>query len=173
MSLWLESALASLAARHYSHVRQRLMPIAPISLPTCLECELAFAERRCMNPEQPGLFPVRFLWTLEALEQRNFGYPPGRSYYHPEKLLRHWERACTNAAFRAELEAAALAIDFDEQAIELTRGWVYIGARFAEDFLEIEAIVGVELLFSTKPPGSPQPAFREHKQRASNAPASR
>ena len=37
-------------------------------------------------------------------------------------------------------------LDFAEQAIALTRGWVYIGDRFIEDFLEIEATVGVELL---------------------------
>jgi hypothetical protein len=173
MSLWLQSALACLAAREYSHVRQRLLPIAPVSLPACLERELAFAERRCVDPEQPGLFPVRFLWTLDALEQRSFGHPSGRAYYHPEKLLRNWERACGDAAFRAELEAAAFVLDFAEQAIELSRGWVYIGDRFTEDFLEIEATVGVELLFSSESPGGPRPAFRERKQSASNAPPSR
>ena len=173
MSLWLQSALDFMAARNYAHVRENLLPIAPIPLPGCLERELAFAERRCADPDEPALFPVRFLWTLEALEQRNFGHPPGRSHYHPEKLLRNWERACADATFRAELEAARFVLDFEEQAIELTRGWVYIGDRFAEDFLEIEATTGVELLFSAEPPGSPQPAFRELKQRASKALSSR
>jgi hypothetical protein len=116
---------------------------------------------------------VRFLWTLEALEQSSLGYRPGRSYYHPEKLLRNWERACTDAAFRADLEAAAFALDFEEQAIELSRGWVFIGDRFVEDFLEIEVTVGVELLFSAQPPGSPQPAFHELKRRPSKALSSR
>jgi len=173
MSLWLQSALAFLAARDYTHVRERLLPIAPIPLPACLERELAFAERRCADRSQPGLFPVRFLWTLEALEQRTFGYPPSLSHYHPEKLLANWERACNDASFRAELEAARLALDFDEQAIELSRGWVYIGDRFVEDFLEIEAAVGVELMFPTVPPGSSAPAFRDRKQRASDALAPR
>ena len=108
---------------------------------------------------------MRFLWTLEAVEQRNFGHPPGRSYYHPEKLLANWERARTDAAFRAELESARFVLDFEEQAIELTRGWVYIGDRFADDFLEIEAAVGVELLFTGPPSGPPVPAFRDLKRR--------
>lgn len=170
MSLWLHSALDHIALRDYTHVRQ-LLPIAPIAIPACLEREIAFAERRCVDPGRPGLFPVRFLWTLEALEQRNFGYPPGRSHYHPEKLIANWERACADADFRAELESAQFALDFAERAIELSRGWVYLGDRFVEDFLEIEAAAGVELLFASATPGAPpQPAFRERKRRA--APAS-
>jgi hypothetical protein len=173
MSLWLQSVLAYLAARDYAHVRGRLLPIAPIALPGCLERELAFAERRCADPDEAGLFPVRFLWTLEALEQRNFGHPPGRSHYHPEKLLANWERARRDAAFRSELESARFVLDFDEQAIELTRGWVFVGDRFVDDFLEIEATVGVELLFSAGSPGAREPAFREHKRRTSHAPPPR
>ena len=173
MSLWLQSALAYLAARDYAHVPEHLLPIAPIPLPGCLERELAFAERRCADPDEPALFPVRFLWTLDALEQRNFGYPPSRSHYHPEKLLANWERACSDAAFRNELESARFVLDFDEKAIELARGWVYIGDRFVDDFLEIEATVGVELLFSAGPPGAREPAFREHKRLPSYAPPPR
>jgi hypothetical protein len=167
MSLWLQSTLSFLEARYYHHVRENLLPIAPIALPGCLERELAFGERHCSDANGAALFPIRFLWTLEAAEQRNFGLPAGRSRYHPENLLESWERASADAVYRAELEAQGFRFDFDEKTIELTAGWVYIGDHFAEDFLAIEATLGVEILFPSPPPGAPEPAFRELKRRRS------
>lgn len=43
-------------------------------------------------------------------------------------------------------------------------GWIYIGDRFVEDFLEVETTLGVELLFPNPPASEGQPAFQGFKQ---------
>ena len=68
MSLWLQSVLAYLAARDYAHVRGRLLPIAPIALPGCLERELAFAERRCASPDEADTADLQKAKGLERYE---------------------------------------------------------------------------------------------------------
>jgi hypothetical protein len=88
-------------------------------------------------------------------------------------LLANWERARRDGRLPQRARIRRFVLDFDEQAIELTRGWVYIGDRFVDDFLEIEATVGIELLFSAGSPGAREPAFREHKRRTSYAPPPR
>jgi len=168
MSLWLEAATEALADGEYERFRKHILPKAPIPLPACLIRELEFAERRCRDNAKDRLFPIRFLWSMEANEQRLFGYPAlGRSSYHPEKLLEVWSRASTDANYRRALEDDGFRFDLAEKAIELTVGWVYIGDRFFEDLLEVEAALGVELLFTDPSSGEPRPAFQELKQQRS------
>ena len=59
--------------------------------------------------------------------------------------------------------------DLAEKAVALTAGWVYIGDRFIDDFLDVEATAGFELLFPDPPSGELRPVFLEIKQhRAQN-----
>lgn len=168
MSLWLQAATESLCEGDYEHIRMNLLPIAPIPIPGCLARELEFAERRCRDTETDRLFPIRFLWLLEANEQRHFGLPAlGRSRYHPEKLLDLWERACGDEPYRLAREAEGFRFALEEKAVELSAGWVYIGERFIEDFLEVEAALRVELLFPDPQTGETRPAFQALKQRRS------
>jgi len=144
--------------------------MAPITLPGCLIRELEFAERRCRDKDKDRLFPIRFLWTMEANEQRLLGYPAqGRSSYHPEKLLEVWSRASTDVNYRRKLEDDGFRFDLAEKAIGLSIGWVYIGDRFFEDMLEVEATLGVELLFIDPSSGELRPAFQELKRQRSKA----
>ena len=168
MSLWLQAAIGALSEGDYERLRMHLLPGAPIPVPGCLARELEFAERRCRDIATDRLFPIRFFWLLESNEQRNFGLPAlGRSRYHPEKLLEVWERACGDAEYRMAREAEGFRFDLEEKAVELTAGWVYIGERFTEDFLEVEAALRVELLFPDPQTGETRPAFQAFKQRRS------
>jgi hypothetical protein len=168
MSLWLQAATEALHSGEYERFRTRILPLAPIPIPGCLVRELEFAERRCRDNAKDRLFPIRFMWVMEANEQRLFGLTPlGRSHYHPEKLLELWERACSDAQYRQEREAEGFLFDFVEKAVELTVGWVYIGDRFVEDFLEVESVLGVELLFPDPQAGAPRPALQAFKRRRS------
>ena len=165
MSLWLQAVPEDLASGHYAHLRRELLPIAPIPIPGCLKRELRFAERRCRS-QADRLFPIRFLWLMEANEQRQFDLPAlGRSLYHPEKLLDLWNRASDDPQYRKERGAEGYKFDFKEQAIQLTSGWIYIGQRFAEDLLKVEAIVGVKLLFPDPSVPSGRPAFVNVKRK--------
>ena len=166
MSLWLQAATEALQKGNYEQFRVNLLPLAPISIPSCMHRELEFAERRCRDKAKDQLFPIRFLWLMEANEQRMFGLSPlGRSLYHPEKLLELWERASADVQYRRESEAAGFRFDFTEKAVKLDVGWIYIGERFVEDFLEVETTLGVELLFPNPPASEGRPAFQEFKQR--------
>lgn len=165
MSLWLQAATDALAYGLYEHLRVNLLPHAPMRIAGCLSRELEFAERYCRDKTKDRLFPIRFLWLWEGNEQQMFGLPPlGRSHYHPEKLLDFWERACADPQYRQEREAEGFVFDFAEKAVKLTSGWVYIGERFIEDFLEVEATLGVELLFPGPQAGEKQPAFQAFKR---------
>lgn len=165
MSLWLQAATQALSAGDYERFRTKLLPRAPFRVPDCLFREFEFAQRRCRDKAKDQLFPIRFIWLMEAKEQGMFGLSPlARSRYHPEKLLEVWKQASADPVYRQELEAAGFRFDFEEKAMELSAGWIYIGDRFVEDFLEVESIVGVELLFPDPPAGEGRPAFREFKR---------
>lgn len=165
MSVWLQAALRALDTGDYERLRQKLLPIAPIPIPDCMVRELEFAERHCRDRNKDQLFPLRFLWLLEANEQRNFGYPPpAQSPYHPETLLQLWLRASTDPEYRQEREAEGFRFDLTERAVEMIDGWVYIGDRFIEDLLEVEAALQVELLFADPSSGEPRPAFPGFKR---------
>jgi hypothetical protein len=174
MSLWLDAMLTHLSFGKYQHIREHILPMCPIPLPDCLKKEFEYGERCCNNSENDRLFPIRFLWFLEAHEQRMFGYEAGaRSHYHPEKLLEFWERANSDASFLQEQTANGFRFDMKEKAINMSAGWVLIGDDLAGDFLEIEKTLKVEMIFSNYPGRSPQPAFSKIKlQRASDAPTS-
>ena len=45
----------------------------PIPMPKIILEELEFGERFCQDIEENRLFPIRFIWLLEANEQRMFG----------------------------------------------------------------------------------------------------
>jgi hypothetical protein len=140
--------------------RQEILPMAPIPLPDCLRHELEFAERHCQDPTHDRLFPIRFLWLLEANEQRRYGHPPlVRSHYHPEELLSFWKRAAADPEYRRAREAEGFRFDLMEKAVELTAGWVYIGDRFIRDLFAVEATLGVTLQFPCPPYGQRRPAF--------------
>lgn len=99
MSLWLQAAIEALQGGEYERFRVKLLPHAPIRVPGCLLRELEFAERCCRNKANDQLFPIRFLWLMEAHEQRMFGLNPlDRSRYHPEKLLERWKRASADCS---------------------------------------------------------------------------
>ena len=167
MSLWLQAVLQAFDSRKYEGLRVRLMPHSPIPIPPCLYQELEFAERHCHEKTFDLLFPIRFQWLMEAHEQRRFGLDPGpagRSFYHPEKLLEIWERASANAQYLQEYESAGIQFDFTEKAIHLEAGWIFIGDHFVEDFLEVERMLGVELLFPDPPNSAGQPAFKAFKK---------
>jgi hypothetical protein len=162
VSLWLQAAMEALQSGDYERLRVKIMPRAPIHIPGCLLRELEFAERRCRDVSTDPLFPIRFLWLMEANEQRMFGLGAlGRSLYHPEKLLQLWERASADVQYRRESEAAGLRFDFAEKAVKLGEGWIYIGERFVEDFLEVETTLGVELLFPNPLASEGRPAFQK------------
>lgn len=158
MSLWLQAVLANLDSGDYEHLRVNLMPIAPIPIPQCMMGELAFGERRCRDVEKDRLFPIRFIWLMEAHEQRMFDLNPTRSMYlHPEKLLDHWNRASSDAEYRKSLEASGCQFDFIEKAIKVEdMGWIYIGEQFIDDFLQVEAALGFVMRF-------PDPLVKEGK----------
>jgi hypothetical protein len=169
MSLWLQAVMEALEYGEYEDFRVNLLPNAPISVPACLFREVEFAERRCRDNSQDRLFPIRFLWLMEAHEQCMFGLSPlERSCYHPEKLLELWKRASTDGDYRQECECAGLLFDFAEKAVKVSAGWIYIGERFVEDFLEVETILGAELLFPDPLTGDGRPAFKEFKQPGSS-----
>jgi hypothetical protein len=100
---------------------------------------------------------------MDGNEQRRFGMSPGRSLYHPEKLLEFWDRASSDVHFRRKNETAEIQFDFTEKAVKLKAGWIYIGDHFVDDFLEIEATLGCELLFPNPPSNEEKPAFQQFK----------
>ena len=164
MSLWLQAVTEALEDRDYNHFRVNLLPNAPIKIPGCLIREAQFAERRFGENSQERLFPIRFLWLMEAHEQRMFGLnPSGRSGYHPEKLLELWKRASTEKKYQQECEEAGMQFDFAEKAVKVSAGWIYIGDRFVEDFLDIEIALKTELLLPDPVTGEGRPAFKELK----------
>jgi hypothetical protein len=79
MSLWLQSAINTLSDGDYQHFRQTLLPMSPIPILNCLLRELEYGERYCINVDTDRLFPIRFIWMLEAMEQRNFEFPAGNN----------------------------------------------------------------------------------------------
>lgn len=165
MSLWLQAVLEDLQCGDYKHLRERILPLAPIRIPSCLIRELEFAERRCRDYKKDPLFPIRFLWLMEAHEQGMFGLSPsGRSLYNPEELLNFWQRAIADNQYQQECEAKGIRFDFVENAVKLDAGWIYIGKTFVEDFLEIESTLGVELLFPNPPNSKGRPVFQEFKK---------
>lgn len=164
MSLWLQAAIQALSAGNYEKFRTRLLPRAPFRVPDCLFREFEFAERRCRHKEKDQLFPIRFLWLMEAKEQRMFGLGPlARSRYHPEILLELWKQVSADPRYRQEMEAQGFRFDLEEKAMDMSVGWVYIGDRFVEDFLEVESVLGVELLFPDPSAAEGRPAFRQFK----------
>ena len=131
MSLWLQSVIWALEAGDYKSFRQNLLPVAPIPIPDCLNQEFAFAERHCHDKKTAPFFPIRFIWLMEAHEQRMFGYNPlARSHYHPEDLLDLWKRACAEADYQQECAAKGTQFDFNQKAMKLDVGWIYMGDRF-------------------------------------------
>jgi hypothetical protein len=165
VSLWLQAATEALQSGDYERFRVNILPLAPISIPGCMYRELEFAERRCRDKTKDQLFPIRFLWLMEANEQRMFGLSPlGRSRYHPEKILSLWKRASAEAQYLQECEADGVQFDFNEKAMKLDVGWIFIGDRFIEDFLEVEITLGVELLFPNPSTTERLPAFQELKK---------
>jgi hypothetical protein len=164
MSLWLQAATEALEYGEYENFRVNLLPHAPISVPACLFREVEFAERRCRDNSQDRLFPIRFLWLMEANEQRMCGLSPlERSCYHPEKLLELWKRASTDVDYRQKCEEAGLVFDFAENAMKVSAGWIYIGERFVEDLWEVENTLKTELIFRDPLTGEGRPAFQEFK----------
>ena len=163
MSLWLQAVLESLESGRYESLRKKIMPHAPIPIPSCMLRELEFAERHCLDVTKDPLFPIRFLWLMEGKEQRVLGILPGRSLYHPEKLLELWERASRDIQFRMENETAGMRFDFTEKAVKFDQGWIYIGDHFVDDFLEIEATLGCELLFCNSTESKGKPVFKKFK----------
>jgi hypothetical protein len=165
MSLWLQAVLENFACGDYEHLRVNLMPMAPIPIPQCMMRELAFGERCCRELEKDRLFPIRFIWLMEAHEQRMFDLDPTRSsYIHPEKLLDHWNRASSDAEYRKSLEASGCQFDFVEKAIKVEdMGWIYIGEQFIEDFLQVEAVLGFAICFPDPLVKEGKPAFQAER----------
>jgi hypothetical protein len=169
MSLWLDSVLTSLQNGEYKWLREMNLPNAPVPMPECMYRELEFAERRCTDLENDRLFPIRFLWLMEAHEQRMFGLKAlERSRYHPEKLLELWDRVSADTQYEQELETAGFRFDFDEKAVQLEMGWVYIGDSFIQDFIDVLDTLGVELLFPDGKDGEGRPAFHEYKRHSTD-----
>jgi hypothetical protein len=165
MSLWLQSAIDAMSSGDYKHFRQALLPRSPIPIPKCMIRELEYGERCCNNSETDCLFPIRFIWLLEAVEQKNFGYSAGvRSRYNPEKLLNVWDKVSTDEIYRQELSTNGFRFDFMEKAINLTMGWVLIGDHFPDDLIEVENTIKIELLFPYHSDNDLKPAFQEIKR---------
>jgi hypothetical protein len=164
MSLWLQGAIEALEDGDYVDFKANILPFSPIPVPSCLLKEIEFGERYCLEMAEP-LFPIRFLWLLEANEQRLYGLCPlERSFYHPEKIFNLWTRASTDPSYLQKCEVTGLVFDFAEKAIKLKQGWLYIGGAFIEDFLEIETTVGFQLLFPDPVTHEGRPAFHKLKQ---------
>ena len=90
MSLWLQAVIEYLDDGDYKHVREKLLPMAPIVIPKIILEELEFGERFCQDVEKNRLFPIRFIWLLEANEQRLFGQSAlSRSKYQPKRICWH------------------------------------------------------------------------------------
>jgi hypothetical protein len=165
MSLWLDAMLSHLNVGAYHDIRVKVLPLCPIPLPDCLMKEFEYGERCCNNSENDRLFPIRFLWFMEAHEQRMFGYQAGaRSRYHPEKLLEFWERANSDSSFLQEQTANGFRFDMKEKAINMSSGWIYIGDDLVGDLMVIEKTLKVEMIFTNYPDRPPQPAFSAIKQ---------
>lgn len=142
------------------------MPRAPSPIPECMIKELEFGERYCTDPEDDPLFPIRFIWLLEGLEQRNFNLPMmGRSRFHPEVLYYEiWQRAVEESQFRQELESAGFKFNFHEKAIAMSAGWVLIGDNFRENLFEIESLLNIKLLFPEKDTGELRSVFNSRRK---------
>jgi len=68
-----------------------------------------------------------------------------RSRFHPEVLLFDiWERAVSEPEFREKLKAEGFRFNWTEKAVAMSTGWILIGDHFAEDFFEIEKVLGVK-----------------------------
>ncbi len=161
----MDAAADILEGGNYVKFRQDLIPRAPFTIAPGMMREIEFAERRCRDIKKDRLFPYRFLLLFEGVEQRRWGIPAGgRSHYHPEALLEFWNTILSDPAERKKCEDGGFRFDFEEKAVEFTPGWIYIGDTFIEDFLEIEALAEVELLFTTGTPGEYAPVFTEYKQ---------
>ena len=142
MSLWLQAVLEYLDEGDYKHVRENLLPISPIPIPKIILEELEFGERFCQDIEKNRLFPIRFIWLLEANEQRMFGQGTlSRSKYQPEKIMTVWERISNDEKYKKELEDQGFRFNLEEKAMELIEGWVYIGDHFIEDYKDIENLL--------------------------------
>ncbi len=168
MSLWMQEATEALGRGEYRRFRQDLLPMAPFPIPACLLREVEYGERHCQEVETDRLFPIRFLWVFEAIEQTNWGLEPGaRSIFNPESLYGMWERLTTDHQFRKECEEGGSRFDFAEKAMESSHGWIYIGDSFIDDFLELENGAGVELQFPSGTSGESIPAFVAAKRERS------
>ena len=164
MSLWLEAMTRALRDGEYSRIREVLLPRAPRSIPECMYREMAFAERCCRDIETDPVFPIRFLWLLDGHEQLAFGLPPsGLGVYHPEKLFDFWPRVIVDKDLRAQHEADGMRLNLEEKAVDLGRGWIYIGDRFIEDLFDVEACLGGEVLFKCPETGEFLPVFRAQR----------
>ncbi len=167
MSLWLQAVLENFASGDYENLRANLMPMAPIPIPQCMMRELSFGERCCRDVEKDRLFPIRFIWLMEAHEQRMFELEPTRSsYLHPEELLDHWNRASSDPEYMKSLEVSGCQFDFFEKAIKVEdMGWIYIGEQFIEDFLQVEAALGFVIRFPDPLNKEGKPAFQAERLR--------
>ena len=164
MSMWLEAMTRAMQEGEYGRIREVLLPMAPMSIPECIYREISFAERCCLNIETDPVFPVRFLWLLDGHEQSAFGLPPsGLGVYHPEKLLDFWTRVIVDMDLRAQHQADGMRLKLEEKAIDLGRGWIYIGDRFVEDLFEVESCLGGIVLFKCPETGEFLPAFRSQQ----------
>lgn len=166
MSLWLQSAIETLSDGDYRHFRRELIPRAPVPIPECLMKEMEYGERCCVSVETDRLFPIRFIWLLEALEQkRPGGSAGGRSRYHPEKLLEMWERVSGDENHRRDLISRGFRFDFDERAIHMTAGWILMGNSFPEDLMDVETAGNVRLLFPFESARDLRPVFQNRRKR--------
>ncbi|MBT0652908.1 hypothetical protein [Geomobilimonas luticola] len=104
---------------------------------------------------------------MECNEQRLFGIEPlGRSIYHPEKLLEVWEHVQSDQNYCNYLKENGFEFDFVDKAMELTRGWIYVGDTFIEDFMEIEQNIGVEMMFPDPETKEPKAVFKSYKHQS-------
>jgi len=171
MSLFFQYIEGCFADEQYHEIRQAMKEFQQGSkpFPPCIYRELGFGIRGSFRQiRNDKLFPIRFLSLFGLNEQRLSGLPVmGRSYYHPERLYQRWELCCRDEAVRQEAEEAGVMFDMQNKAILLTRGWVWIGDTFVQDFFEIEAHYDEKLLFPD-PNNELKPIFNEYRQGGQN-----
>lgn len=141
-----------------------LLPMAPTAIPECMDREMAFAERCCLNIETDRLFPIRYFWLLDGHRRVASGYYSSTSdIYHPEILLDFWNHAVSNIDFKKRHEANKGRFNFHEKAVDLGNGWIYVGDDLMNDLFEIESCLGREVLFECPETGKHLPVFRSQR----------
>jgi len=142
MSFFLQHIQELYYYKEYSQIREELIKFEKSNrlLPKCLFKEVDYADSNTYRKiRDEDVYPVWFLWFFDMHEHVMFNIDFfGQSRYFPQWLQERWNLCCENENYREDALANGVLFDFENKAISLTAGWVFIGDSFLEDLKEIE-----------------------------------